>query len=106
MPERSYEKYSVSKAFKYPSKIDNYINDPTMLNDKLLTEQFKSYLSNHNKNYNLFVERPSMFVKKEKFLPQLLNYKAPFTIKKSNYETFNQPKHNTFIYENKFRIKN
>jgi hypothetical protein len=103
MPERSYEKYTVNKAFKLPSKRDNYIN---RIESDLLSEQFKEHLSIHNQKFNHFIDRPSHYERKEKFLPQLLDYKKPFNVKKSDFQLFNQPKHNTFIYESKFRMKN
>lgn len=104
MPERSYEKYSISKSFKYPNKNEKFLNDPE-INNKLLTKQFQTYLNKHNYKYNHFIERPSKYDKKERFLPELLNFKAPFIVRRSEYDNFCLPKHNTFIYESKYRIK-
>lgn len=104
MPERSYEKYPVNKAFKLDSKSKGsfgFSQDPSQY-----SEQYRIYLENHNKKFRHFVERPSCYEKKEKFLPQLLDYKPPFKIKKSEFAEFKQLPHNTFIYENRFRMNN
>ena len=73
---------------------------------KQLSEQYVKYLDEHMKKYHHYIDRPSHFVKKERFLPQLLDYKPPFKIQRSSFQEFTQLKHNTFIYENKFRMNN
>ncbi len=104
MPIRSYERYSIDKAFKLSSNSTKEFGFSN--NEKDLNEQYAKYLKKHTKKYNHYIERPSHYIKKERFLPQLLDYKPPFKIQRSEFDTFNQLKHNTFIYENKYRMNN
>lgn len=102
MPVRSYERYPVSKAIKsyLPGREFGY--DDSL---KDTTEQYQKFLASHKQKFDDYVQRPSKYTKSEKFLPSILLAKDPFYLKKSEFENFNFPKHNTFIYENKFRIK-
>ena len=101
-PVRSYERYPVSKAIKNDLVGKEFGYDPTA---KGTTAQYKKYLKEHNEKFKDFQYRPSKYTKVEKFLPQILLDKPPFYIKKSSFEYFNFPKHNTFLYENRFRTK-
>lgn len=47
-----------------------------------------------------------MFDKREKFLPQVINYKPPFKTQRSDYDEFRFNKHNNIIFENRYRMKN
>jgi hypothetical protein len=102
MPERSYQRYPISKAIHagFPGSEFGYDTE-----GKLFTEQFKKVLSDHNKKFNLYVERPSKFDKKEYFLPELVASKPNFVYKKSEFSDFKLPKHSAFISENKYRIE-
>ena len=102
MPVRSYERYPVSKAIKNDLVGKEFGYDPTA---KGTTAQYKKYLKEHNEKFKDFQYRPSKHTKVEKFLPQILLDKPPFYVKKSSFEYFNFPKHNTFLYENRFRTK-
>ena len=104
MPVRSYERYPVEfswklvrqhgEGFGFKDNFDQY------------SEQYSKYLIEHLKKFNHFIERPSHFQKKDLIIPQLKDRRQPFKVKRSDYDKFNQPNHNTFIYENKFRMKN
>ena len=102
MPVRSYERYTVEKAIKNDlvGKEFGYDSDA-----KGTTPQYKKYLKEHKAKFKDYVYRPSKYTNPEKFLPEILLDKPPFYIKKSNFETFNFPRHNTFLYEYKFRTK-
>ena len=102
MPARSYERYPVSRAIKNDLVGKDFGFDPS---GKGTTAQFKKYLKEHNERFKDFQYRPSKYTKVEKFLPQILLDKPPFYVKKSSFEYFNFPKHNTFLYENRFRTK-
>ena len=102
MPARSYERYPVSRAIKNDLVGKDFGFDPS---GKDTTAQFKKYLKEHNERFKDFQYRPSKYTKVEKFLPQILLDKPPFYVKKSSFEYFNFPKHNTFLYENRFRTK-
>ena len=102
MPARSYERYPVSKAIKNDLVGKDFGFDPS---GKGTTAQFKKYLKEHNERFKDFQYRPSKYTKVEKFLPQILLDKPPFYVKKSSFDYFNFPKHNTFLYENRFRTK-
>ena len=102
MPVRSYERYPVSKAIKNDLVGKNFGFDPS---GKGTTAQFKKYLKEHNERFKDFQYRPSKYTKVEKFLPQILLDKPPFYVKKSSFDYFNFPRHNTFLYENRFRTK-
>ena len=103
MPARSYERYPVSRAIKNDLVGKDFGFDPS---GKGTTAQFKKYLKEHNERFKDFQYRPSKYTKVEKFLPQILLDIPPFYVKKSSFEYFNFPKHNTFLYENRFRTKN
>ena len=102
MPARSYERYPVSRAIKNDLVGKDFGFDTS---GKGTTAQFKKYLKEHNERFKDFQYRPSKYTKVEKFLPQILLDKPPFYVKKSSFEYFNFPKHNTFLYENRFRTK-
>lgn len=106
MPIRSYEKYSVDRSFKiqdYGNKKEFGFNQ----DEGQYNEQYVKYLRRHTKKYNDYIDRPSKYLlKKESLFEKMKNLKRPFKIKKSEFEMFNQPRHNAFIYESKFRIKN
>lgn len=102
MPERSYQRYPISKAIHagFPGK--EFGNE---FDENLYTEKYKKTLEEHNKKFNYYVERPSKFDKKEYFLPELVNSRPKFIYKKSEYADFKYPKHSAFISENKYRIQ-
>lgn len=102
MPERSYERYPVSRAIKNDlvGKEFGYDSDA-----KDTTEHYQQYLQKHNAKFKDFQYHPSKYTKPTRFLPQILMDKEPFYVKKSTFGEFNFAKHNTFLYENKFRTK-
>ena len=102
MPERSYERYPVSKAIKNDLVGKEFGYDQ---NAKDTTEHYKNYLAQHNLKFKDYLYHPSKYTKPQKFLPQILMDKSPFYVKKSDFGEFNFPRHNTFLYENKFRTK-
>lgn len=102
MPVRSYERYPVAMAIKNCLVGNEFGYDE---NAKGTTEQYQQYLTMHNEKFKEYQYHPSRFIKPVKFLPSILLDKDPFYVKKSMYEEFNFPKHNTFLYENRFRSK-
>jgi len=102
MPVRSYERYPVSKAIKNDLVGKEFGYDNTAKNT---TPQYQKYLKEHNERFKDYLYRPSKYTKIQKFLPQILLDKPPFCIRKSSFEYFNFPKHNAFLYENRFRTK-
>ena len=102
MPSRSYERYPVSRAIKNDLVGKEFGFDSS---GKGTTPQFQKYLEEHNEKFKDFQYRPSKYTKPEKFLPQILLDKPPFYVKRSSFECFNFPKHNAFLYENRFRTK-
>ena len=102
MPSRSYERYPVSRAIKNDLVGKEFGFDSS---GKGTTPQFQKYLEEHNERFKDFQYRPSKYTKPDKFLPQILLDKPPFYVKKSSFEYFNFPKHNAFLYENRFRTK-
>ncbi len=102
MPVRSYERYPVSRAIKCDLIGKEFGYDSSA---KDTTTQYKKYLKQHNEIFKDYQYRPSKYTKVEKFLPQILLDKPPFYVRKSSFENFNFPRHNTFLYENRFRTK-
>lgn len=102
MPVRSYERYPVAKAIKNCLVGKDFGYDD---NAKDTTEHYKKYLAKHKEKFKDFQYRPSKYTKVEKFLPQILLDKPPFYCKKSSFTEFNFPKHNAFLFENRFRTK-
>lgn len=102
MPVRSYERYPVFKAIKNHLVGTEFGYDE---NAKGTTEQYQKYLTVHNEKFKDYQYHPSHTIKAEKFLPSILLDKQPFYVKKSDYGEFNFPKHNAFLYENRFRAK-
>lgn len=102
MPVRSYERYPVAKAIKNDLVGKEFGFDP---NAKDTTKQYKEFLKEHNEKFKDFVFRPSKYTKPQQFLPEIILDKPPFYVRKSSFENFNFPRHNTFLYENKFRTK-
>ena len=102
MPEKSYARYPISKAVHagLPGKEFGFDTE-----GKLFTDQFKKLLVKHKKKFNEYVDRPSKFDKKEYFLPEIIQSKPNFTVKKSEWGDFKFPKHGVFIFENKYRIQ-
>ena len=102
MPYRSYERYHVSKAIKNDLVGKEYGYDE---NAKDTTPHYKQFLKKHNEKFKDYVYRPSKYTKPEKFLPQIILDKPPFYVKKSEFSEFGFPKHNAFLFENRFRTK-
>ena len=102
MPVRSYERYPVSKAIKNDLIGKDFGYDD---NVKDATKEYRIFLNKHKEKFNDYVYRPSKYEKINKFLPQILMDKPPFNIKKSTFGEFGFPKHNAFLYENRFRTK-
>ena len=102
MPVRSYERYPVAKAIKYDLVGKEFGYDQSA---KGTTEQYQKYLKHHTERFNHYKNHPSKYTKPTKFLAQIILDKPPFYVKKSDYSEFTFPKHNTFIYENRFRMK-
>ena len=69
------------------------------------TVHYKKYLKAHNEKFKDYQYHPSHYTKPQEFLPQILRDKEPFYVKRSSFQEFNFPRHNTFLYENKFRTK-
>ena len=102
MPRRSYERYPVSRHIKYDLIGKEFGYD---YSGKGITPEFKKYLEEHNEKFKDYQYRPSKYTKVQTFLPQILQDKPPFYVKKSSFEYFNFPRHNAFLYENRFRTK-
>ena len=102
MPERSYERYPVSRAIKNDLVGKEFGYDTEA---KDTTEQYKKYLKHHKEIFKDYQYHPSKYTKPTKVLPQILLDKEPFYVKKSSFSEFNFPRHNTFLYENRFRTK-
>lgn len=102
MPQRSYERYPVNRAFHNDLIGKEFGYDDSA---KDTTEHYKKFLTEHKERFKDYQYHPSKYTKVEKFLPSILLDKPPFYVKRSDFAEFNFPRHNTFLYENRFRTK-